>query len=99
MGFIEKIRQSDNATKFRYVVIFTSIAGVFVIALWAMTVRGIVESATTPKNADDAKTVVSFIGRIGQAWGGIVDRTENTFKFFSEKAGETNEITVDKTNN
>ena len=96
--WLEKIRSSDNSTKMRYLILLSGIAGIVVVILWAMTVRSIIESNATANSVVE-KPDASFLEKIGSAWNGIVDRTKNTVKFFSEKVGKTNEITVDKTNN
>lgn len=97
MSWLEKIRSSDNSTKMRYLILFSAVAGIIVVWFWATSVKSIIESTNTAAPASDtvAESPSSFFSKIGSAWNGVVDRTKNTVKFFSEKVGETNEIKIE----
>jgi hypothetical protein len=90
-SFIEKIRQSDNATKKRYVIIFSVIAGTFAFSIWIISVRGILARAAV-ESATGQKTEISTIDSIKSVWNGISTRTKKTIIYFKDKAGETNEV-------
>ncbi len=94
MSFINNIRQSDNRTKLRYVILFSGIIGIFVVAAWAFSVRGILEKISTPGELKQESA--SLTAKVGGAWKGIKERTGNTVDFIKEKAGATNEIIINK---
>lgn len=97
MGFLEKVRGSDNRTKFRYVAIFSGLVGVFVIVVWAMSLRGILEELNQPPTIESIRDEEesSFQAKILGAWDGIKERTKNTVEYFKGKLQETNEITIE----
>ena len=95
MNFIEKIRKSDNHTKLRYIVVCSSVAGILVFTLWAVSLRDIIESATAV-GAPAQRPSRSLIVSVKSAWAGLKENTRNTIDFFKEKATEKNEVIITK---
>jgi hypothetical protein len=79
--FIENIRASDQRTKMKWLIIFSSIAMIFVVIIWIAALRVItsnIEHPSIPVSVHD-DTKVSISERLGNAFDELKKRTSTAF--------------------
>jgi hypothetical protein len=81
-GFFEKIKGASRRERMRYVVVFSAVAGVFVVLVWIATLRQIRTAFSAPAGTP-AKPTFSLIGQsAGQAFSDLKFGFGNVFRFF-----------------
>jgi hypothetical protein len=79
--FIEKIRESDQRTKIKWLIIFSSISMVFVVIIWIAALRVITSNIEHPDVpvATSTESKISFGDRFGNIFGELKQRTSTAF--------------------
>ncbi len=87
-NFIKKLRDSDNAVKRRWLVVFSAIAMVFVVFIWTKYFNSLVAPIGAPQPTEQGpgegftfwQTFKSGLAIISQSLGGLLHSLINIFR-------------------
>ncbi len=85
---LDTIQQADRKTRVRWLIILSSLSGVFVLIIWIGGIKHITSSVAAPQESSSSMMFSSISTTFKQGFSDFKNGISNTIHYFKEKTSQ-----------
>ena len=88
MFSLDNIQNADRKTRVRWLVILSSLSGIFVITIWIAGIKNITSETAATQDATGTQMFSNITNTLGQGFSDFKNGIGTTINYFKEKASQ-----------